>query len=365
MTTPSLAEKPMASPAIPSLDGLRASSIAIVAASHCGLGALIPGGLGVTIFFFLSGYLITTLLLREVADTGTINIGHFYLRRALRLYPPLILTLAIAYTLVHFGVLGGSITMAGFLSQLFYFANYYQLFFDAGGGVPDGTGILWSLAVEEHFYLVYPLFLLGFIRYRRVSGLPVILALLCGAALLWRMHLAAGPDFFAARTYYASDTRFDSILFGCIFAVLSHQRPPDPYTTDTSARYWSLFVAGMVGIMVSVAYRGAFFRETFRYTLQGISLAPIFYFALNARPTFVFRILNSALFKRIGIYSYSIYLFHFIFLAALTRALAGSSRPDLPPLLLFCLIMGGSCAFAFLVDTLIDPYFRRLRKILH
>src|SRR5215813_15558710 len=82
---------------IPSLDGLRAISISIVLVSHAGYGSVVPGGLGVTIFFFLSGYLITTLLVDERERSGRIDIGKFYLRRVFRLFPPLVVTLIIAY----------------------------------------------------------------------------------------------------------------------------------------------------------------------------------------------------------------------------------------------------------------------------
>src|SRR5579862_2046258 len=92
------------SQAIPSLDGIRAISVLIVVLSHSELGTLIPGGLGVTIFFFLSGYLITTLLLAENARTGKINIPRFYARRMFRLMPPLFISLAIAYGLTYFGL---------------------------------------------------------------------------------------------------------------------------------------------------------------------------------------------------------------------------------------------------------------------
>src|SRR5262245_8347810 len=83
---------------IPSLDGIRALSVIIVMLSHVGYGDIVPGGLGVTVFFFLSGYLITTLMLSEYRRTGAISIANFYLRRAFRLLPPLLVTLLIAYT---------------------------------------------------------------------------------------------------------------------------------------------------------------------------------------------------------------------------------------------------------------------------
>jgi peptidoglycan/LPS O-acetylase OafA/YrhL len=171
---------PPESGAIPSLDGLRAISILIVLVSHAGYGSAVPGGLGVTIFFFLSGYLITTLLLDETERSGRINIGKFYLRRVFRLFPPLLVTLFIAYSLVALGLLDGGISWSGVLAQLFYFANYYGLFFDPGNTTAAGTGILWSLAVEEHFYMIYPtvlagLLALGLSRLRIV----VVLAIAC------------------------------------------------------------------------------------------------------------------------------------------------------------------------------------------
>src|SRR6476660_4969180 len=96
------------------------------------MGASSQVGLRVTIFFFLSGYLITTLLMDESERSGRIDIGKFYLRRAFRLFPPLVVTLVIAYSLVMLGLLDGGVSWAGVLAQLLYFANYYGLFFDPG-----------------------------------------------------------------------------------------------------------------------------------------------------------------------------------------------------------------------------------------
>src|SRR6201986_2771681 len=191
--------------AIPSLDGLRAISISIVLVSHAGYGGVVPGGLGVTIFFFLSGYLITTLLLDEHQRTGRIHIGKFYLRRVFRLFPPLLVTLAIAYSLVILGLLDGGISWGGVLAQLLYFANYYALFFDPGNTTAAGTGILWSLAGEEHVYMLYPAQLpaypaLGMSRQRIVPTLGVG----CLAVLAWSRSLAGLPNFHTERTYYSS-----------------------------------------------------------------------------------------------------------------------------------------------------------------
>ena len=114
---------------IPSLDGLRAISVLIVVLGHSGLEALVPGGLGVTIFFFLSGYLITTLMLTEHERIGEINILNFYTRRVFRLVPPLLISLAIAYALTYAGMLAGGITVAGLIAQLAVFRQLLRLVF--------------------------------------------------------------------------------------------------------------------------------------------------------------------------------------------------------------------------------------------
>src|SRR5947199_4929814 len=107
--------------AIPSLDGIRAVSVLLVVLAHSGFGTIVPGGMGVTIFFFLSGYLITTLMLVESERSGNIAIQSFYIRRIFRLAPPLLITLTIAYSLTYFGLLPGRITLEGLTAQLLYF----------------------------------------------------------------------------------------------------------------------------------------------------------------------------------------------------------------------------------------------------
>jgi peptidoglycan/LPS O-acetylase OafA/YrhL len=346
---------------IPSLDGFRALSIIIVVLSHCGLGDIVPGGLGVTIFFFLSGFLISSLLLQEYDSHDAINIRHFYLRRVLRLYPPLLVTLCIAYTLVYLGKLGGGESTGGLLAQLFYFANYYQLFFDDGNGIPDGTGILWSLAVEEHFYLVYPLVFVGLVRHGRGGKAVFMLAGLCMAALLWRCHLISQPGFQPARTYYSSDTRFDSILFGCILAFLRLDAKKAVADSPMTFKQWLLFSAGVAGIAVTLLYRNESFRESFRYTIQGVCLIPIFHFAVTYPANPIFSILNVGVIRRIGVYSYSIYLIHFVIESWLQR----NWHVTVPHLVLFASVFAISCGYAYVVERFVDSRFRAMRKRLH
>src|SRR5882724_6330395 len=125
------------SSAIPSLDGIRAIAVSLVFAAHSGLDKFVPGGLGVTIFFVLSGFLITTLMRMEHAVSGTVSFKAFYLRRVLRLMPPLVIVIALASVLTRLRIADGDFTPSGLASVLFYFGNYFVIAHDFNG-VPAG-----------------------------------------------------------------------------------------------------------------------------------------------------------------------------------------------------------------------------------
>ena len=352
---------------IASLDGLRALAVLIVVVSHAGYGNTIPGGLGVTIFFFLSGFLITTLILDEHERHGRISIKQFYQRRAFRLLPPLLVTLAIAYLLVGAGLLDGGFTVQGLTSQLFYFANYFTIFFAHANSQPGGSGILWSLAVEEHFYLVFPVVMLLVFRrfgpHRARTVLIRAFVVLCVAALAWRCYLVSQPGFNQLHTYYSTDTRFDSILFGCLLALWYNpaRLPLQVRDTKMRAKDWLLCAAGLALLLATIVYRDVQFRESFRYTLQGLALVPIFFYAIRFPQAGPFRLLNLRAIARIGVLSYGIYLIHDIFL----EALATDVHVSMPSWLRFGLAVGVSVVFATILDRYIDPYFRRKRAALH
>ena len=345
---------------IPSLDGIRAISVLLVVLAHSGLDALAPGGLGVTIFFFLSGYLITTLMLTEYERTGGINIFNFYARRVFRLMPPLLVSLAIAYGLTYSGLLSGGITSTGLAAQLFYFANYYGLFFDPGNTVPEGTGILWSLAVEEHFYIVYPLLMaliLGSALRPRTIG--ALLGIGCLVVLAWRIHLVQSPDFVSERTYYASDTRIDSIIYGCVLAVLTNGRQQPHRRTTMSLVQWAVLAGAAGALLLTLLYRDPTFRETIRYSIQGLALVPVFYFAVRFSDNRFFRKLNVPWSVTLGTYSYSIYLIHGVVIKFITRNVPAVATKSY---ILFPIALLISIAYAAAIDRFVDPYFRQLRR---
>jgi peptidoglycan/LPS O-acetylase OafA/YrhL len=292
---------------IPGLDGIRAVAFLLVYVAHTGLGVLIPGGLGVTIFFFLSGYLITTLLRIESKRTGTISISQFYFRRTLRIFPPMYVTLAVWIILMSLHVFVGQVQWQPTVLAGLYLTNYTDWF--TLHRIQGGLNILWSLSVEEHFYLLFPwLFLLFLRRGLSATKRSAILATLCFLALVWRCVLLL--HFHSDYNYLHTDTRFDSILFGCLLAVSIN-----PFVDRTSA--WvtrhsaALGLAGLTMLLTSLLYRGQFFRDTFRYSLQGIALAAIFIFVLSRPESWVVRWLEHPALRLIGRRSYAMYLIHY------------------------------------------------------
>ena len=296
---------------IPSLDGIRAASVLWVFLGHAGLADWgVPGNLGVTVFFFLSGFLITTLLRMEFDASGGISLGAFYLRRTLRIFPPMYLVQALASGLTFVGAIEGSLQPQAVLAQVLHLTNYYVIYAGWWEGRAPGTWVFWSLAVEEHFYLAFPLaylFLRRFVPSR--SRQMLVLIGVCAAVLAWRLVLVFGLDAIKERTYIATDTRVDSILFGCILAVYGN---PVLDPTWVSARWWKLFwlPLGVVGLLASIGIRNPQFQETFRYTLQGLALFPLFVVAIRYPDWAPCRLLNLGWVKFIGVLSYSLYLLH-------------------------------------------------------
>jgi len=346
---------------MPSLDGLRALSFGIVFSAHAGLplGIPFPGAFGVTVFFFLSGLLITTLLRREIEKKDSISFKNFYLRRVLRILPPFYLVLIGALIATYVLDMPGTIDFGGILSQLLHYSNYWII---ANGfdGLPDGTGVFWSLAVEEHFYLLFPLAFVGLTRLgARPQRQAMVLLGVCCAILLWRIFLYSRLDMTdvlsGERLEIASDTRFDSILFGCILALNGN---PALDSSRFGERVWKyvFLPLGICGLLFSFIYRDEFFRGTFRYTLQGISLIPVFVCAVRYSTWLPMRFLNLRPVAFIGVLSYSLYLVHQVVLAAIAHVFPhfGNGRRGLVAFAI-------SLAIAWLLYVAVEKPCARLR----
>ena len=354
---------------IASLDGMRAVAIMIVFLSHAGLSHVVPGLFGVTVFFFLSGYLITTLLRMECERHGSANLRQFFLRRTLRILPPFYLILATIAVLTSCSVLVGGFHGQALTAQALFAANYWEI---AGGVQPPGTEVLWSLAVEEHFYLIFPFFYLAMRR-----ALPdrwhqfILLMLLCAAVLAWRMllvHHFSAIDLQSGsahhpRTCHATDTRLDGLLFGCALAVWGNPAL-DATHIRRSHWLWLMLPSCVALLLATFVIRSVPFRETWRYTLQGLALMPIFITVIRHADALPLRFLNWRWVSQLGVLSYAFYLTHTLMLEMVEHWLPAPA--DLSHVNL--MLLRGTAALAltlavsWLVHQCIEKPFLRLRR---
>jgi peptidoglycan/LPS O-acetylase OafA/YrhL len=309
---------PKAAGPIPSLDGLRAIAVLLVFLAHSGLEHVIPGGLGVTIFFVLSGYLITTLLCIEHQRSGRIDFSGFYLRRFLRLMPPLFIVVLQAALLSDAGIINGYFSGSGLLAALFYLGNYHMILNDFHG-VPAGMGVIWSLAIEEHYYLFFPPLALLLLRQGRTIWSIGLLGLLCVAVLAWRCWLVwhgASADYLIM----ATDTRVDAILVGSLMALVYN-----PWFAPTPAARpvpdWGIAGICLTTLLLTMIYRDEVFRLTLRFTLQALAIAGLIHLSVSRTDQLPFRWLSARPLVYIGSISYTIYLTHHVILLGLAKHL--------------------------------------------
>jgi peptidoglycan/LPS O-acetylase OafA/YrhL len=216
-------ENPNIKQHIPALDGLRGIAILLVLFSHSTIftefvqlrnWGLQAGYTGVSLFFVLSGYLITRLMLIEESQTGRVSLSRFFLRRAIRLFPALWLYLAVVATLKLTGCLK-ELPWHDFVSSFFYFRNFV--------GHGDETGHFWSLSLEEQFYLVWPAFFL-ICNSRPTLRFAVALTLIA-IVLVWRTMASCYGLATEGAMYIRSDFRFDAPMIGCVLALLENINP--------------------------------------------------------------------------------------------------------------------------------------------
>jgi peptidoglycan/LPS O-acetylase OafA/YrhL len=299
---------------IPSLDGMRAISILLVIFAHCS-GNLPPLGLylffahtGVSVFFVISGFLITSLLLKELNATGTISIRRFYLRRAFRIFPPFYFYLGTIFVLALVGVFHTPL-------RAFFFAATYTMDYYLGPGAAfAGLQHLWSLSVEEQFYLLWPaaLLLLG---KRRAIYLAwfLILASPLSRAITY-MVLAPQHRAMVDRMFHSS---VDTIMFGCLLALL-WQNDRFQRLQRTWAGGWAMtgavFFLVVLDPLIQFHFGGSY-NLLVGMTLEGVSICVITLYVVQRPETLPGRILNTAVLRHIGVISYSLYLWQNILIS--------------------------------------------------
>ena len=297
---------------VPALDGLRGIAIALVVSYHA-FGWPARGFLGVHLFFVLSGFLITTLLLQEWQRSGTISLRSFYRRRALRLFPALA-ALLVAYLGLHLirSAAGSSEhDLSTALHAVGYGAFYVTNVVQAAGVVlPVPLNHLWSLAAEEQFYLLWPFLLVGALRFG-VRPAVVEAGLLVGILLvaLERVRLASDDASFA-RLYYGPDTTFDPILIGCLLGFW--------FVLDRAPRLLgaagSLVAPALVVAAIPVLVLGPDWKPVqWSWVLPfGLACALVLWAVVTGRAPRLERLLALRPLVALGRISYSLYLWHLL-----------------------------------------------------
>lgn len=321
---------------ITGLDGIRAIAVIMVLAYHLKLALFKSGFLGVTVFFVLSGYLITGILISEVEEEGTIDLKNFWLRRIRRLVPA-VMSMAVVIIFVS-AVVNRIIFTKGckdFLASVLGFNNWWQIFnkisyFEAAG-VPSPFTHCWSLAIETQFYLIYPLILLGIYKLVKsrgegranrgllFAGVTLLLALI--SVIL--MIVLFDPQQDASRVYYGTDTRAFSLLFGALLAILWEYRMV-PRRLSASVNMVLGSVSFAVLLVMTIAINGS---SNFWYRggqFFGTILTVLMVYAVSGRKTWLSRFLSNPVLKWMGDRSYSIYLWHYPIILLISKGIKAS-----------------------------------------
>ncbi len=321
---------------ITGLDGIRAIAVIMVLAYHLKLALFKSGFLGVTVFFVLSGYLITGILISEVEEEGTIDLKNFWLRRIRRLVPAV---MSMAVVIIFVSAVENRIIFTkgckDFLASVLGFNNWWQIFnkvsyFEAAG-VPSPFTHCWSLAIETQFYLIYPLILLGIYKLVKsreegrakrgllFAGVTLMLALI--SVIL--MIVLFDPQQDASRVYYGTDTRAFSLLFGALLAILWDYRMV-PRRLSASVNMVLGSVSFAVLLVMTIAINGS---SNFWYRggqFVGTILTVLVIYTVSGRKTWLSRFLSNPVLKWIGDRSYSIYLWHYPIILLISKGIKAS-----------------------------------------
>jgi peptidoglycan/LPS O-acetylase OafA/YrhL len=329
---------------LPALDGLRALAVLAVLAYHLGYPWARGGYLGVDLFFVLSGFLITSLLLEEHEETGTIRLAKFWGRRARRLLPALyVMVVAVMVFVVLEGRYGqtdfvAAIDLSALRSQalatLLYVANWQQIIihhsYFAQFSAPSPLDHTWSLAIEEQFYLVWPFVTLGLLakglQQRRRLGISVSIAIAIASTALMAILFTPGAD--PTRVYYGTDTRLGDLAVGALLAWLTARRPETPARIAAALRVAApVALVGLLVLMVT-AGNASEFPSNFMFEggFLGASVLCAIVLADVRRPGSVLATCFSwRPLVAIGLVSYGIYLWHYPVIVLFTPATSGLS----------------------------------------
>lgn len=307
---------------IPGLDGLRAIAVMAIILYHINTDVLPGGFLGVTLFFVLSGYLITSLLMSEWSNTGRVDIRNFWIRRIRRLLPALYCMLGVV--LLYVAIFYGAHLIPwswDALSSLLYLSNWWFVFHHVSYfnrfGTPTPFGHLWSLSIEEQFYFVWPFVIMLVFAVKPKSRVLVPVTFSCAVLSALLMLIIYQPGFDPSRVYYGTDTHAFSLLIGATLAMLLARQRRSRHLRETVTTWTGMLIdfSGTIALFAVIScfwWMGEYSNLTYRGGMFLLSvMAAILIGTITRRRSRLERLLGWQPLRWLGRRSYGIYLWHY------------------------------------------------------
>lgn len=337
---------------LPALDAVRGIAACLVVFAHI-LGPLKLGATGVLIFFVLSGFLITWLLLRELERTGEISIRDFYARRTLRIFPAFYLFWIICVVAAH--AARAPFSWAEAIASFFYMGDYYTAIHPSHAH--QIMGITWSLGVEEKFYLLWPAIFTMLSKDLR----KLLRVSLCLVGIIWLYRTLACIYLHLPVDYllYSFDSRFADILLGCSFALaLKLGRLEPVLAVAKRIKTFPLWLVGILAALTMLEHRmSARVFYIFALPLSTVVVATLLVQLIFKADTPGYRWLEHPVLRFVGRISYSLYLYHIVVIRSVEHLF-----PHLRLRWAYLLMWVGSFIAAYLSYTLIERPFLRLKS---
>lgn len=319
------------------LDALRAGSILLVVFAHSRF-SFVPGGFGVTTFFVISGFIITKLIVNEVTKYRDFSLWKFYARRFWKIAPPFVFII-VCPSIIAWKI--QDIELIKFLSQILFFFNWIKIS-SGTEGVMLGTGVVWSLSIEEQFYLVVAI-LTWAARKNKYKNLSKYLLMVFTWAWFYSLSSRIYISFIdqskniyddtgnLSRIYLGTDTRMSSICAGAILAILAPKLAH--FINSNFQKRIFLCAVGIsipILLVISLLIRNNHFRDTFRYSMQELAICLLILIGpiLGWTPLKLKKTLETRIVQMIGVSSYCIYLSHLILILVFQQLFSSPRKPN-------------------------------------